>query len=132
MLRFHAQTAGSTLTAQQLDNNVVRVALQALAAVLGGSRVAAHYGEDEALALPSEAAASWRWHAADHRQRDRRGGRGGSARRSLALERLTDELEAGRMPTSGRSTSWGDGGGDPPGLPAAGDPGRGLPGAARA
>ncbi len=38
MMRFHAQTAGSTLTAQQVDNNVVRVTLQALAAVLGGAQ----------------------------------------------------------------------------------------------
>jgi methylmalonyl-CoA mutase, N-terminal domain len=56
-LRFHAQTAGSTLTAQQPDNNVVRVALQALAAVLGGTQSLHTNGRDEALALPSEEAA---------------------------------------------------------------------------
>jgi methylmalonyl-CoA mutase, N-terminal domain len=57
MLRFHAQTAGSTLTAQQPDNNVVRVALQTLAAVLGGTQSLHTNGRDEALALPSEEAA---------------------------------------------------------------------------
>ncbi|MCL5043721.1 MAG: methylmalonyl-CoA mutase family protein [Deltaproteobacteria bacterium] len=54
MLRFHAQTAGSTLTAQQVDNNVVRVALQALAAVLGGAQSLHTNSRDEALALPTE------------------------------------------------------------------------------
>src|SRR5207302_10004047 len=55
MLRFHAQTAGSTLTAQQPDNNVVRVALQALAAVLGGCQSLHTKGRDEALSLPTVA-----------------------------------------------------------------------------
>jgi methylmalonyl-CoA mutase, N-terminal domain len=54
MMRFHAQTAGSTLTAQQVDNNVVRVTLQALAAVLGGAQSLHTNAKDEALALPSE------------------------------------------------------------------------------
>ena len=57
MLRFHAQTAGSTLTAQQPDNNVVRVALQAFAAVLGGCQSLHTNGRDEALSLPTEASA---------------------------------------------------------------------------
>lgn len=57
-LRFHTQTAGSTLTAQQPDNNVVRVALQALAAVLGGTQSLHCNGRDEALALPTEDAAT--------------------------------------------------------------------------
>ncbi|MGH7840506.1 MAG: acyl-CoA mutase large subunit family protein [Candidatus Binataceae bacterium] len=57
MMRFHAQTAGSTLTAQQLDNNVVRVTLQALAAVLGGAQSLHTNSRDEALALPSESSA---------------------------------------------------------------------------
>jgi methylmalonyl-CoA mutase N-terminal domain/subunit len=57
MLRFHAQTAGSTLTAQQVDNNVVRVSLQALAAVLGGCQSLHTNSRDEALALPSAEAA---------------------------------------------------------------------------
>jgi methylmalonyl-CoA mutase N-terminal domain/subunit len=56
-LRFHAQTGGSTLTAQQIDNNVVRVTLQALAAVLGGCQSLHTNSRDEALALPSEEAA---------------------------------------------------------------------------
>jgi methylmalonyl-CoA mutase N-terminal domain/subunit len=53
-LRCHAQTAGSSLTAQQVDNNVVRVTLQALAAVLGGTQSLHTNGKDEALALPTE------------------------------------------------------------------------------
>jgi methylmalonyl-CoA mutase N-terminal domain/subunit len=53
-LRFHTQTAGSTLTAQQPDNNIVRVALQALSAVLGGTQSLHCNGKDEALALPTE------------------------------------------------------------------------------
>jgi methylmalonyl-CoA mutase N-terminal domain/subunit len=57
MLRFHAQTAGSTLTAQQPMTNVVRVSIQGLAAVLGGAQSLHTNGWDEALALPSEAAA---------------------------------------------------------------------------
>jgi methylmalonyl-CoA mutase, N-terminal domain len=56
-LRFHVQTGGVTLTAQQPDNNVVRVALQALAAVLGGCQSLHTNGRDEALALPTEASA---------------------------------------------------------------------------
>ena len=56
-LKFHTQTAGSTLTAQQVDNNVVRVTLQALAAVLGGTQSLHTNGKDEALALPTEASA---------------------------------------------------------------------------
>jgi methylmalonyl-CoA mutase N-terminal domain/subunit len=53
-LRFHTQTAGSTLTAQQPENNVVRVALQALAAVLGGTQSLHTNSKDEALWLPTE------------------------------------------------------------------------------
>lgn len=56
-LRFHTQTAGSTLTAQQPDNNIVRVALQALGAVLGGTQSLHCNGRDEALGLPTEASA---------------------------------------------------------------------------
>jgi methylmalonyl-CoA mutase N-terminal domain/subunit len=56
-LRFHAQTAGSTLTAQQPENNIVRVTLQALAAVLGGTQSLHTNSLDEALALPGEMAA---------------------------------------------------------------------------
>ncbi len=57
MLRFHAQTAGSTLTAQQPENNIARTALQALAAVLGGTQSLHTNSYDEALALPTEQAA---------------------------------------------------------------------------
>ena len=57
MLRFHTQTAGVTLTAQQPLNNIVRVALQAFAAVCGGTQSLHTNGYDEALALPSEQAA---------------------------------------------------------------------------
>ncbi|MBI4886513.1 MAG: methylmalonyl-CoA mutase, partial [Acidobacteria bacterium] len=57
-LRFHTQTAGSTLTAQQPDNNIVRVALQALAAVLGGTQSLHCNARDEALALPTEESAT--------------------------------------------------------------------------
>jgi methylmalonyl-CoA mutase, N-terminal domain len=57
MLRFHVQTAGSSLTAQQPENNIVRVAIQALGAVLGGCQSLHTNAMDEALALPTEAAA---------------------------------------------------------------------------
>ena len=58
MLRFHTQTAGSTLTAQQPENNIVRVTIQALAAVLGGTQSLHTNSMDEALALPSEKSAT--------------------------------------------------------------------------
>src|SRR4029078_11515507 len=57
MLRFHTQTAGSTLTAQQPENNIVRTAIQALAAVLGGTQSLHTNSFDEALPLPTEQAA---------------------------------------------------------------------------
>jgi len=57
MLRFHAQTAGSTLTAQQPENNIVRTAIQAMAAVLGGTQSLHTNSFDEALALPTEQSA---------------------------------------------------------------------------
>ncbi|HEX7928849.1 MAG TPA: methylmalonyl-CoA mutase family protein, partial [bacterium] len=57
MLRFHTQTGGSTLTAQQVENNIVRVAFQGLAAVLGGTQSLHTNGMDEALSLPTETAA---------------------------------------------------------------------------
>ena len=52
MLRFHTQTAGNTLTAQQVDNNIVRVTIQALAAVLGGTQSLHTNSRDEALSYP--------------------------------------------------------------------------------
>src|SRR5436309_7955806 len=57
MLRFHAQTGGSTLTAQQPLNNISRVTIQTLAAVLGGTQSLHTNGYDEALSLPTEEAA---------------------------------------------------------------------------
>ena len=57
MLRFHTQTAGSTLTAQQPDNNIVRTTVQAMAAVLGGTQSLHTNSRDEALALPTEVSA---------------------------------------------------------------------------
>ncbi|MFH1217558.1 MAG: methylmalonyl-CoA mutase family protein [Pseudomonadota bacterium] len=54
MLRFHTQTAGNTLTAQQIDNNIVRVTIQALAAILGGTQSLHTNSRDEALSLPTE------------------------------------------------------------------------------
>jgi methylmalonyl-CoA mutase N-terminal domain/subunit len=57
LLRFHTQTGGSTLTAQEPDNNVVRVTMQALAAVLGGTQSLHTNGKDEALALPTQESA---------------------------------------------------------------------------
>ena len=54
MLRFHTQTAGSTLTAQQVNNNIIRVTIQTLAAVLGGTQSLHTNSKDEALALPTE------------------------------------------------------------------------------
>jgi len=94
MLRFHAQTAGSTLTAQQPENNVVRVALQAMAAVLGGAQSLHTNSKDEALALPSEAAAKLALRtqqiiAHETGVADVIDPFGGS----YTLERLTDELE---------------------------------------
>ena len=57
MLRFHTQTGGSTLTAQQSENNIIRVTLQALSAVMGGTQSLHTKGFDEALSLPTESAA---------------------------------------------------------------------------
>lgn len=57
MLRFHTQTAGSSLTAQQPDNNIIRTTIQALAAVLGGTQSLHTNSKDEALALPTESSA---------------------------------------------------------------------------
>jgi len=98
MLRFHAQTAGSTLTAQQPDNNVVRVSLQALAAVLGGCQSLHTNGRDEALALPTEDAARLALRtqqiiANESGVTDTADPLGGS----WAIEQLTDELEAKAM-----------------------------------
>jgi len=94
-LKFHTQTAGSTLTAQQVDNNVVRVALQALSAVLGGTQSLHTNGKDEALALPTEATAKLALRtqqviAYESGVADVVDPLGGA----WAVERFTDELEA--------------------------------------
>src|SRR5205807_1589956 len=96
LLRFHAQTAGSSLTAQQPENNIVRVAIQALAAVLGGCQSLHANALDEALALPTEDAARLALRTQQilaHESGvantvDPVGG-------SYAIEHLTDEIEAG-------------------------------------
>ncbi len=96
MLRFHAQTAGSTLTAQQPDVNVARVTLQALAAVLGGAQSLHTNSRDEALALPTEESARLAlrtqqviaYESGVTAEPDPLGG-------SEYVERLTDEIERG-------------------------------------
>jgi methylmalonyl-CoA mutase, N-terminal domain len=94
-LRFHAQTGGSTLTAQQPENNVVRVAVQALSAVCGGAQSIHTNSFDEALALPTEHAArialrTQQLLAAEAGGTDTADPFGGS----YFIESLTDELEA--------------------------------------
>lgn len=103
MLRFHAQTAGSTLTAQQPDVNIVRVSLQALAAVLGGAQSLHTNARDEALALPSEESARLALRTqqiiADEsgvtKTADPAGG-------SYRIEDLTDSIEKGARELIGR------------------------------
>jgi methylmalonyl-CoA mutase N-terminal domain/subunit len=95
MLRFHTQTGGSTLTAQQPMNNVIRVAIQALAAVLGGTQSLHTNGMDEALSLPTQEAAQ-----VALRTQQIIGYESGVTETvdplagSYLVERLTDELEA--------------------------------------
>ena len=98
MLRFHTQTAGCTLTAQQPDNNVVRVAFQALAAVLGGTQSLHTNSRDEAFALPSEdsvriALRTQQLIAYESGVADMVDPLGGS----YAVEALTDEIEEKAM-----------------------------------
>jgi len=98
MLRFHVQTAGSTLTAQQPDVNVVRVSMQALAAVLGGAQSLHTNAKDEALGLPTEDAARLALRTQQiiahetgvTNTTDPFGG-------SLYIERATDEIERGAI-----------------------------------
>ena len=93
-LRFHTQTAGSTLTAQQPDNNIVRVAMQALAAVMGGTQSLHCNGRDEAMALPTEESAAIAlrtqqviaWESGVVNTVDPFGG-------SYAVEEMTDRIE---------------------------------------
>jgi methylmalonyl-CoA mutase N-terminal domain/subunit len=95
MFRFHTQTAGATLTAQQPDVNIVRVTLQALAAVLGGTQSLHTNARDEALALPTEASALLAL-----RTQQILATESGVANTvdplagSYAIEKLTDEIEA--------------------------------------
>ncbi len=107
MMRFHAQTAGSTLTAQQVDNNVVRVTLQALAAVLGGAQSLHTNSKDEALALPTESSAllalrTQQVIAYESDVTDTVDPLGGS----FYVETLTRELERKTLDISARSTTW--------------------------
>jgi methylmalonyl-CoA mutase N-terminal domain/subunit len=95
-LRFHAQTGGSTLTAQQPENNIVRVAIQAFAAVCGGTQSLHTNGFDEALALPTQHSAKLALRtqqvlAHEAGATDTADPLGGS----YFIEALTDELEAG-------------------------------------
>jgi methylmalonyl-CoA mutase N-terminal domain/subunit len=95
-LRFHTQTAGSTLTAQQPDNNIVRVALQAMAGVLGGTQSLHCNSRDEALGLPTEESARLALRtqqiiAAETGVANTVDPVGGS----YVIEKLTDEIEAG-------------------------------------
>jgi methylmalonyl-CoA mutase N-terminal domain/subunit len=98
LLRFHAQTAGSSLTAQQPENNIVRVAIQALAAVLGGCQSLHTNSLDEALALPTEDAALIALRTQQIIAHET-----GVANTvdpvagSYAIERLTDEIESGAL-----------------------------------
>jgi len=97
-MRFHTQTAGSTLTAQQVDNNVVRVALQALSAVMGGTQSLHTNSKDEALALPTEASVrvalrTQQLIAAESGVADFVDPLAGS----YVVEQLTDELEASAL-----------------------------------
>jgi methylmalonyl-CoA mutase, N-terminal domain len=98
LLRFHAQTAGSSLTAQQPENNIVRVAIQALAAALGGCQSLHTNSMDEALALPTEDAAL----IALRTQQILAHETGVTntidpVAGSYAIERLTDEIEQGAI-----------------------------------
>lgn len=98
MLRFHTQTAGSTLTAQQPDVNVVRTTLEALSAVLGGTQSLHTNARDEALGLPTEASAQLAlrtqqviaWETGIAGVPDPLGG-------SYYIEELTDSIESGAM-----------------------------------
>ena len=95
MCRFHTQTGGSTLTAQQIDNNVVRTTIQAMSAVLGGTQSLHTNSRDEALALPTDAAAKLAlrtqqiiaYESGISNHPDPLGG-------SYLIEELTDQLEA--------------------------------------
>ncbi|HET7841082.1 MAG TPA: methylmalonyl-CoA mutase family protein, partial [Terriglobia bacterium] len=108
MFRFHAQTAGSTLTAQQPDVNIARVTLQALAAVLGGAQSLHTNARDEALALPTEASA-----LIALRTQQIIAHESGAANTvdpvggSYVIEKLTDEIENGAREYLGKIAALG-------------------------
>ena len=108
MCRFHVQTAGSSLTAQSIDNNVVRTTIQALAAVLGGAQSLHTNSRDEALALPTEEAA--RLALRTQQILAYESGRDRDARPAgrLLLRREPDRTSSRRRPgrTSTRSRRW--------------------------
>jgi methylmalonyl-CoA mutase N-terminal domain/subunit len=98
MLRFHTQTAGCTLTAQQPDNNIVRVAFQALAAVLGGTQSLHTNSRDEAFALPSEESVAIALRTQQIIAHECGVGEiGDPLGGSYAIEALTDEIEERAM-----------------------------------
>ncbi len=108
VFRFHTQTAGSTLTAQQPDVNIVRVTLQALAAVLGGTQSLHTNARDEALALPTEASA-----LIALRTQQIIAGESGVTNTvdplagSYAIEKLTSEIEEGAREYLGKIDAMG-------------------------
>ena len=122
-LRFHTQTAGVSLTAQQPLNNIVRTALEALAAVMGGTQSLHTNSFDEALALPTEEAVrvalrTQQIIATETGVANTADPLGGS----YFVEKLTDEMEAGRLRLLRPDRrAGGDGRGDPPQLPPARD-----------
>ena len=93
MLRFHTQTGGVTLTAQQPENNIVRVALQAFAAVSGGTQSLHTNGFDEALALPSEKRAKIALRTQQIVAHESGRGRHGRPVRGLVLRRGADRRD---------------------------------------
>jgi len=108
MLRFHTQTAGCTLTAQQIENNVVRVTIQALAAILGGTQSLHTNSKDEALTLPSEnsvltALRTQQLLAAESGVADTIDPMGGS----YFIEKMTDDLEESIIKLMGRIDEMG-------------------------
>ncbi|MEZ5256417.1 MAG: methylmalonyl-CoA mutase family protein [Ilumatobacteraceae bacterium] len=107
LLRFHTQTGGSTLTAQQPENNIVRVAIQSMAAVMGGTQSLHTNGFDEALSLPTQRSAQ----IALRTSRSSGTRVGSSTPRirfagSYFVESLTNEVERLAWSTWRRSTSW--------------------------
>ncbi len=128
MLRFHTQTAGSTLTAQQPENNIVRTALQAMSAVLGGTQSLHTNSFDEALALPTEQSARIAlrtqqiiaYESGAPQTIDPLAG-------SYYVEALTNQIEANALALSGEDRRHGrNAEGNRSRLRAAGDPERGL------